>query len=477
MNTCNYKNTTGQSGIPKSPVFLSDSELSDVVRKIANLIKNAGGRAMLVGGCVRDAIRGIEINDYDIEVYGIPAEKLYSLLSSSFSVNSVGASFGVLKIGNYDIDVALPRLESKFMQGHRGFHINTRPDLSFSEAASRRDFTVNSIMADPLTSEIIDPFDGTSDIKLQTLRHVGPKFSEDPLRVLRAMQFAARLEYDVHPETVGLCSKITPENLPAERLAGEWEKLLLKGARPSLGLKFLHDCGWIQYYPELQALIGCRQDPRWHPEGDVWTHTLHAVDALPVVRKNNRMDDLIVAVSVLCHDFGKPKTTELQKDGRITSYGHEKVGVANVRSFIRRMWNMPDFEDAVIRLVATHMRPVALVVNNSSDKAYRKLSLDARRLDLLADVVECDMRATPPEDPHLDIIHKFRDRAEALSIAKEPPKPLIQGRHLIERGMEPGPKFGRILKRCYNRQINGEFADEESAMDFLDEVIFKKRKT
>lgn len=431
---------------------------------------------MFVGGCVRDAIRGIRSHEYDLEIYGIQSDKLYSLLSSRFSVNKVGMSFGVMKIGGLDIDVSLPRRESKTTPGHRGFMVDTIPDLPYHEACARRDFTINAILADPLTGEIIDPFNGITDIENRIIRHVSEHFSEDPLRVLRAMQFAARFEYDVAPETIAECSRMTPENLPAERLAGEWEKLLLNGTKPSLGLAFLRDCGWIRHYPELEALIDCPQDPRWHPEGDVWTHTMFALDWLPRVRKGVRADDLVVAMSVICHDLGKPATTAFAEEGKVTSYGHEKSGEREVRSFIRRLWNTPNFEDAVVRLVATHMRPVALVVNDSSDKAYRKLSVEALRLDLLSDVVECDMNATPPNKPDLEILRKFREKAEALAVMKEPPPPLIQGRDLIARGLTPGPEFGKILSRFYERQINGDFTDKERADKYLDRFLKRKHR-
>lgn len=455
---------------------MPDTPAANAVREIAAMAHNAGGRALFVGGCVRDAIRGIRSHEYDLEIYGIQSDKLYSLLSSRFSVNKVGMSFGVMKIGGLDIDVSLPRRESKTTPGHRGFMVDTIPDLPYHEACARRDFTINAILADPLTGEIIDPFNGITDIENRIIRHVSEHFSEDPLRVLRAMQFAARFEYDVAPETIAECSRMTPENLPAERLAGEWEKLLLNGTKPSLGLAFLRDCGWIRHYPELEALIDCPQDPRWHPEGDVWTHTMFALDWLPRVRKGVRADDLVVAMSVLCHDLGKPATTAFAEEGKVTSYGHEKSGEREVRSFIRRLWNTPNFEDAVVRLVATHMRPVALVVNDSSDKAYRKLSVEALRLDLLSDVVECDMNATPPNKPDLEILRKFREKAEALAVMKEPPPPLIQGRDLIARGLTPGPEFGKILSRFYERQINGDFTDKERADKYLDRFLKRKHR-
>lgn len=454
---------------------LPDTRTAEAALVVARVVRDAGGQAFLVGGCVRDAILGHPAKDLDIEVYGLSVEQITALLASRFRLNTVGVSFGVIKLSDFDLDVALPRRESKASPGHRGFLINTVPDLSFREACERRDFTINAILANPLSGEIIDPCNGQRDLDAGVLRHIGEHFSEDPLRVLRAMQFTARFGFPVAPETLDVCRAMTPENLPRERLAGEWEKLLLLGTQPSLGLAFLRDCGWIQYYPELEALIGCEQNPAWHPEGDVWTHTLHAVDALPRVRSGKRNDDLLVALSVLCHDFGKPKTSVIEPDGRITSRRHEIEGAVEVRSFLARLWNSPDLVESVVRLVTAHMRPTMLIQAESSDKAFRKLAVNVGRMDLLANVVECDMRATPPNPPHLEIIDAFRKKSVELSVEHEPPKPLLLGRHLIERGLRPGPEFKTILDECYAHQIDGDFLDLESGLRFLDRRLKKKR--
>ncbi|MGI5869665.1 MAG: CCA tRNA nucleotidyltransferase [Kiritimatiellia bacterium] len=439
--------------------------------RVARRVQTAGGRAFFVGGCVRDAAMGRIPNDIDVEVYGLSPGKLEALLAPAFRLDKVGVSFGVIKLVGVPVDVSLPRRESKFAPGHRGVLVDAEPALPFHDACARRDFTINAILLDPLAVEIIDPFNGLADIQAGILRHVGPRFVDDSLRVLRAMQFAARLDFTVAPETLALCRTMSQDDLPRERLAGEWEKLLLLGRKPSLGLAFLRDCGWIRHYPELEALIGCEQDPRWHPEGDVWTHTLHAVDALPHVRTGGRADDLLVAVSVLCHDFGKPETTQQEPDGRIISHGHEKIGERQIRSFIDRLWNLGGFADAVVRLVACHMRPMALVLADASDKAYRRLAVEARRMDLLALVMECDLRATPPHPVSFDAIKTFRRRTREAAVDREPPKPLVLGRHLIERGFDPGPSFKTILDACYERQIDGEFNDHAGAMEFLDAFL------
>lgn len=447
--------------------------------EVAKLVASAGGRAFCVGGCVRDALLGVSSKDVDIEVYGLSMGELRHVLESHYNVDLVGESFGVLKLHGFDIDVALPRRETKLGEGHKGFDIQAAPDLSYEEATSRRDFTINALMYDPITEELIDCWSGLEDLRNGVLRHVSEHFVEDPLRVLRAMQFAARYDFDVAPETIELCKKIKPEGLPRERLAGEWEKLLLKGKVISRGLNFLRDCGWIKYYPELLPLIGCRQDLRWHPEGDVWNHTLLALDNLPQFRTGNNQDDLIVAVSVLCHDFGKPFTTCFAADGAITSYNHEVAADDEVQSFISRLWNLNGFPEQVLRLVHAHMRPIMLVNANSTDKAYRKLSVDVIRMDLLLAVVACDAYASSPEIPKKDILDKLVAKCKELDIYKHPPKPIIQGRHLIELGVSPsqitGEVFGSILDKLYLAQVDGKFNNLENAILYAKRNYLKGR--
>ncbi len=327
------------------------TSLSDKVIRLASFIREAGGRAMLAGGCVRDELMGSEPKDWDLEVYGIDPAKLRNLLESfangnltasidgdsgvRTSLNVVGSAFSVYKIG-HDMDVSLPRRERKVGRGHRGFVVEGDPDMSFEEACSRRDFTVNAILKDPLTKEIVDPFGGKEDIEKKVLRHVSAEtFAEDSLRVLRAAQFAARLEFDIAPETVELCRSIDVTDLPKERIWGELEKLLLKAKRPSIGLKWLYDLGVVdQLFPELKSLVGVPQEPEWHPEGDVDVHTLMVAD-----EARKLIDDLpyerqvAVMLGAVAHDFGKPPTTQFF-DGRWRSHSHDEAGVEPTISFL-----------------------------------------------------------------------------------------------------------------------------------------------
>ncbi len=438
------------------------------LRRVSQIIRDAGGRALFVGGCIRDALLGANPKDFDIEVYGLTQDKLLKALEPHYRLDTVGASFGVTKLHGLDVDIALPRSETKLGEGHRGFEINVEPNLSFREATARRDLTINAIMYDMLTGEMIDPWNGVGDLNAKVLRHVSEHFREDPLRVLRVMQFAARLDFTVVPETVEICRSMTPEGLPRERLGGEWEKLLVKGVRPSRGLRFLRECGWIQYYPELGALIGCEQTPEWHPEGDVWEHTLKAVDAGVPLRKEPFGDALAFMAAVLCHDFGKPLTSVKCEDGRIRSISHDCVGVRPAQSFLRRLWLNNDLEKLVLALVACHMRAHEVAKSNS-DRALRRLAVDALRLDLLADVYECDLRASKPRT--METLHQFRENIHRLDIAKAAPPRLVLGRHLLERGLKPTPRFSEILNQCYEAQLDGEFSDLDNGLKYLDSYL------
>lgn len=444
------------------------------VLNIARLLRRAGGRALLAGGCVRDCLSGIVPHDFDMEVYGLSADGIVRALNGHYELDPVGMSFGVMKVRHCDIDIALPRTESKTGRGHRGFMVSPQPDLDFATASARRDFTVNAIMMDALSGEVIDPHGGQKDLKNGILRHVSSHFSEDPLRVLRGMQFIARFNFTAAPETVQLCAQLSQNELAAERIAGEWEKLLLQGRFPAAGLKFLREVNWLNFYPELAALAGCPQDPRWHPEGDVWNHTLAALDAAVMLRSADRDDALTLMLAVLCHDFGKALCTEQHPDGRITSRGHD-VLTAPAENFISGLWQRRDLTAKVIPLIRTHMQPWQLISDGSSDRAFRKLALTVRRMDLLADLVECDVRGIAGGktvlDEKLSLLNKFRQRAAELALDKTPPVPLIMGRHLLARGIAPGRQMKPLLDRCFEAQIEGVFSDINGALKFLDSLL------
>lgn len=438
------------------------------LRKFANSCGQAGGRVYLVGGSVRSALVGENILDCDVEVFGIPPHAVETILAGLVQFNSVGKSFGIYKVRGFQVDIGLPRVERKTGEGHKAFSVEIRPDLTLREAALRRDFTVNAVYMQIPDGQIIDPLGGIKDLESGILRHCSERFAEDPLRVLRAMQFAARLPAEVCPETVSICRDLSPESLSRERFQGEWEKLILSGKRPSNGLAFLRQCGWLKYFPGLQAMDGCPQDPRWHPEGDVWQHTLHCMDAFARNRCDNREDDLIVGLAVLCHDMGKPATTRVI-EGTVQSHGHETAGLKPARAFMEQIKTSNRLIDRVLPLVQCHMRPAMLFKDQSSPAAIRRLARDSGRLDLLLRLFQADSSGRPPyPDNSAEAISWIHGRMEKLAITNTAPKPILKGRHLLQRGWESGPQMGRILTRAYEAQLDGKFDDETGAVKWLE---------
>jgi tRNA nucleotidyltransferase (CCA-adding enzyme) len=442
---------------------------------------------MLVGGCVRDVLMGARPKDWDVEVYGVAAEKLREILESfaetvsadkgvRVPVNVVGEAFTVYKLGN-DLDVSIPRRERKSGRGHRGFVIEGDPEMSFEEACSRRDFTINAILKDPLTEEIVDPFNGIADIERKIIRHVSSEtFAEDSLRVLRAAQFAARFEFDIDPKTVEICKKIDVTDLPKERIWGEIEKLLLKPQRPSIGLKWLYDLGVVeQIFPEMQSLVGVPQEPEWHPEGNVDVHTLMVVDeARKLIEDLSYERQVAVMLGALAHDFGKPPTT-LFFEGRWRSHSHDEAGVEPTVSFLDTLgiytFNGFDVRNQIIQLVRFHLKPGEFYKAKSpvGDGAFRRL---ARKVEpnLLYRVAKADSLGRNPDwlpkDKWFDAAAQewFIERVRELNIEKKAPEPILMGRHLVELGLEPSPKFKEILDTVYEMQLDGNVTSLQDAL-------------
>jgi len=446
-------------------------------KALAEIIRENNGRAMLVGGCVRDEYLGIEIADWDLEVYGVEPEKLKGILESFEEVNAVGESFTVYKVGN-DVDVSIPRRDRKSGRGHKGFTIEGDPDMSFEEASSRRDFTVNAILKDPLTGEIIDPFNGREDIETKTLRHVSSEtFAEDSLRVLRAAQFAARFEFDIAPETVELCKTIDVTDLPKERVWGELEKLLLRAQRPSIGLRWLYELGVVdQIFPQMKALVGVPQEPEWHPEGNVDIHTLMVADeARKLIDHLPYEKQVAVMLGAIAHDFGKPPTTQFF-DGRWRSHSHDEAGVEPTLSFLDTLGiytlNGYDVREQIVQLVRYHLKPGEYYKSKNpvGDGAFRRL---ARKVepDLLYRVAKADSLGRnpdwlPPEKRFGSEAQEwFIEKVRELQIEKRAPDPILMGRHLLELGLQPSPQFKQILDAVYELQLDGKVQDVEQAVE------------
>lgn len=454
---------------------------------MAAAVRDAGGRALCVGGFVRDRLLGRPSKDLDIEVFGISQDALLPLLKSlgpstslgTSRVEPVGQAFPVYKLGA--IDVALPRRESKTGRGHKGFTVEGDPSMSFEAAARRRDFTINAIGWDPLTDEYFDPFQGRKDLDLRVLRMCDRvTFGDDSLRVLRALQFAARFDLTIDPETARICSSIALDDLPAERIWGEFEKLLLQAGRPSIGFALARELGVIhQLLPEMEPLYDCPQDAEWHPEGDVWIHTLMVIDQARTLNADlDRPRLATVMLGALCHDLGKPATTAVI-DGRIRSPNHEAMGVEPATKILDRLnINTLDGFDVrarVLGLVTEHLRPMAFFKarDTVTDGAFRRLAQKVD-LELLARFARADCTGrTGTFD--CSGIEWFLERARALGVEHKPPAPILLGRHLIELGVEPGPRMGEILRAVFELQLDGTVTSLEQATHEATEILQKAR--
>ncbi|MDP1571678.1 MAG: HD domain-containing protein [Vicinamibacterales bacterium] len=450
-------------------------DLVDDARRVARAVAAQGGRAVVVGGFVRDRLLGLASKDLDLEVFGIPEDDLRALLATLGRVEPVGQAFPVYKLGA--IDVALPRRESKTGRGHKGFEVRGDPSMPFDEAARRRDFTINAIGWDPLTGDHLDPFGGREDLDRRLLRVVDPAtFADDSLRVLRALQFAARFDLSMADETKAICRAIPLDDLPAERIWGEMEKLLLQAPRPSIGFALARDLGVVeQILLEMVPLYTCPQDAEWHPEGDVWTHTLMVIDEAR--RRNADLDRPRLAAIMLgavCHDLGKPETT-IHVEGRVKSPGHEAAGVPYATHLLDRL-NVHtldgfDVRAQVLGIVAEHLRPSAFHKAQATltDGAFRRLAQKVD-LELLARFAraDCHGRGGTFDCSAMDW---FIDRARTLGVEHRPPAPILMGRHLLELGVPPGPRMGEILRAVYELQLDSAVMTTEEAITAAREII------
>lgn len=483
------------------PTMEAVVRLARAVRSLPAARADRPAHALIVGGFVRDALLGRATTDADVEVYGVPGDRLEEILSDLFPgrVNLVGRSFGVMKVSLPEgrvLDVSIPRTDSKTGAGHRGFTVQGDPFLEFSEASRRRDFTVNALACDPLTAGVLDAHQGIDDLSRGVLRVVDARtFPEDPLRVWRAFQLAARLGFEIEPQTADLVSSMVrsgaASELTGERVTEEIRKLL-GAARPSIGLRPARATGAIaSFFPELEALAATEQDPEWHPEGDVWTHTLMVVDATAAVLASSRwpVDDeerLPVMLGALLHDLGKPLTTErAMKDGhlRVVSPRHEAAGEAPARAVLSRMTFGEDTERAVLAIVRWHLSPGSLHYarerGEMDERAYvnavRKVlkRIHPVRWPVLIAACEGDWRGRGlpgvdelPFDPG----RRFAEAVAAGGLDVAPEMPLVLGRDVLALGVAPGPEVGRLIAEVEAARDRGEIERREEALDLLQEL-------
>ena len=430
----------------------------DMAKQLAARVHSRGGRAYYVGGYVRDKLLEIENKDIDIEVHGIDAASLAEILDSLGERYAMGESFGIFALKGYGLDIAMPRRERAIGTGHRDFETFTDPMIGTYEAAKRRDFTIGALMMDVMTEEIVDHFGGIMDLKNGILRHVCTEtFTEDPLRVLRLAQFAARFGFSPAKETLELCRTMNLSHLSRERVWEELRKALLKAEKPSVFFEVLRSAGRLdEWFPEVKDLIGVQQNPVYHAEGDVWAHTMMVLDAAAKHRKEVS-EPFGFMLTALCHDFGKAICTETV-DGKIRSYGHETRGLPLVKRFLLRLTNETRLINYVMNLTEHHMRPNAIASFGSSVKATNKMYdsvIAPKDLFYFAKSDHFGRICSAESVFHEDFLQ------ERLRIYEELMRePYITGKDLLAAGLKPSPLFSQLLAYAHKLRLTGVKKEE-----------------
>lgn len=449
--------------------------------EVAIAIQAAGGVPMIAGGAVRDSIMGRKVKDIDMVVFGIDEQSVIFAVRSCVAVKRVevtGAKFSVITVTCIDgspIDIAMPRSETKIGAGDKGFDITIDPFMPFSGDAIRRDFTINAMMCHAITGEVHDFFGGVADIEAKVIRAVGPRFVESPDRMVRAGRFAAQFDFDIDPEVIAMCQAMAAAGEFAtifkEKMHDEIEKIAMSD-HPSRAFRFFVAAGFGAWMPEVQAMIGCRQDSRHHPEGDVFEHTMQVIDHMARVcneRGVKGKDRVIAFFGAICHDMGKPEVTIIHPDGSITSAGHAQAGVGQARNFMRRM----GFENAAMiavvqKIVAHHMDMIGIVPN---DRIIRRVAarIAPMTIEQFVMIVEADKSGRSMG------ICKPAPEWEAIAIQQacmvQPPVAIIMGRDIVEAGIKPGAQVGAIQRACFAAQIEGVFIDHAGGIKFMRGII------
>ena len=407
-----------------------------IEKQIAQLVKEKGGRTFYVGGYVRDKLLNIENKDVDIEIHGINEEQLQDILKQVGDPISYGKSFGVYSLKGYDIDIALPRSEKAIGKGHKDFKIDVDPFIGYKQAARRRDITINALMQDVLTDEILDYYNGLDDLKNKIIRQVDSNtFIEDPLRVLRVAQFASRFEFEVAQETIELCKTIDLGFLSKERVEEELRKCLLKGIKPSIFFDTLNKMNQLDYwFKEIKDLIGIKQDPIYHPEGDVYIHTMQVIDR--AVKYRNKCKSYEFMLLCLTHDFGKIICSE-NINGRIHAYEHEVKGMPIIDNFIKRITNRKEVITYLKNMVPLHMLPNKCASDNSRIKKTNKMFYCAIEPTDLIYFSYCDKG---DEDNSLYLNQRYEEYKSMII------KPYVTGNDLIKAGIRQDKNFHELIE-------------------------------
>ena len=432
-----------------------------LAKQIAADVAEKGGWVYYVGGYVRDELMGEACKDIDIEVYGVTPQTLREVLAGRGEVLEKGASFGVLGLRHSDLDIAMPRKERRTGEGHRDFDVSVDPFMTTKEASMRRDFTINAMMKDVLSGEIVDHWGGQEDLANKIIRCVNEQtFQEDALRVFRATQFAARLNAKIDDDTLELCRTIDVTQITHERIFEELAKALIKAKKPSVFFRELRRMDHLkEFFPEINALIGVEQNPKYHPEGDVFEHTMLVIDAAAELR-DRAEQPLAFMLSALMHDLGKIVATEVQEDGRITAYGHEVLGLPLVETQMKRLTNHVKMIAYVMNQSELHMRPNMMAGNRSHKKKTRALfdlSVCPNDLILLARA-DATGKLDEPYDESKEVF--LRERLADYERVMQ--RPMVGGKDLMEAGLVPGEAFSKMVRRA--RQLHFAGLEKDKAL-------------
>ncbi|MCQ2451540.1 MAG: HD domain-containing protein [Oscillospiraceae bacterium] len=431
-----------------------------MAQRLARAAEQIGGRAYFVGGYVRDTLLGKENKDIDIEVHGLTPNQLETLLDSLGERMTMGVSFGIYGLKGYDLDIAMPRLEHATGRGHRDFSVFVDPFVGVQQAAKRRDFTINAMLMDVLANGLRGPFHGQEDLKQGVLRHIdSASFVEDPLRVLRAAQFAARFHFTVADITEALCASMELKELSRERVMDELQKVLLKAEQPSIFFRELQRMQQLDFwFPELQSLIGVPQNPRFHREGDVWEHTLLVLDEAASLRETVE-NPLALMLAALTHDMGKPLCTE-EINGVWHAYGHESLGLKPAESFLKRLTREQKLIRQVLNLTELHMKPNAEAAAGAAIKTTNRLFDKALDPGTLLALALADHRGSRMEGEKPDYGAVLQERL--IIYRQTMAKPCVTGTDLLEAGLKPGPIFSEALAFSHKLRLAG--VEKESAL-------------
>jgi len=457
-----------------------DFDISIGGRNAIRELNTLGHIPLIVGGAVRDSILDIPCKDIDIEVYHVSYDRLEEILSRHGTINIVGKAFGIIKFkcfNGMEYDFSVPRTENKIGVGHKGFEVSVDPFLTPEKAAKRRDFTINTLAYDLIGEELYDFYGGKADLSNGVIKHTSEQFSEDPLRVLRALQFQCRFGFDIHEDTWSLMEEMvtlgTLKDLPKERICEEWTKWAVKGRHHHRVFEFLRRTG--MELGDLTKMIDTEQEAEWHPEGNVEVHTIHVMEeALRIAdREDLQGDDRAVLIfSALLHDIAKPATTKVI-DGRITSRNHEPMGEPMAHDILTQMGIKQSIKDKVGCLIANHLKHVSIFnekINPSkaTKTLARKLFKKGTSIAELLLLIEADASGRPPLPKGLPESGKhLKKLAETIEVITEPTPDIVMGRHLIEWGIKPSPEFGVILKAARDAQDSGMFNDLVGGMTFV----------